>query len=108
MGTKVRVEKFCDQKFVADPYYIRAVVDKSSEKVICKSAKRVHIKYQCEGKADQYCKDKEIGCYLFQEKLAKRLKLTHSSLMKHGSQKRTLNCHFTPKYGKNELYLNSK
>lgn len=96
MGTIVDVSKFCDLKTQEDPYYIRAVVEKKMKKVNCKSAKRVQIKYLCESKKDKYCKDKEIGCYLFQEKLAKRLKTAHASIIKEGS-KRFLNCHFTPK-----------
>lgn len=96
MGTIVDASDFCDSKTKEDPYYIRAVVEKQSKKVNCKSAKRVRIKYQCEGPKDKFCKDKEIGCYLFQEKLAKRLKTAHASIIKENGT-RFLNCHFTPK-----------
>lgn len=103
MGKIVDVSKFCDMHTQADPYYIRAVVEKSSKQVNCKSAKRVRIKYQCDSGNDKYCKDKEIGCYLFQEKLAKRLKTAHASIITEQGRK-ILNCHFTPK---NEQLSNS-
>ena len=96
MGTIVDASEFCDSKTQEDPYYIRAVVEKKTKKVNCKSAKRVRVQYQCEGAKDKFCKDKEIGCYLFQEKLAKRLKTAHASIIKEDG-KRFLNCHFTPK-----------
>lgn len=96
MGTVVDVGKFCDKKTQADPYYIRAVVLKESKQVVCKSAKRVQIKYECASKHDKLCEDKEIGCYLLQEQLAKRLKTAHASIIKNG-KKRYLNCHYTPK-----------
>ena len=96
MGKIVEVSKFCDEKTQDDPYYIRAVVSKEKKEVICKSAKRVHIKYECESKNDEICQDKEVGCYLMQEKFAKRLKTDHASLIHRGTKK-VLNCHFTPK-----------
>lgn len=96
MGQKVEVSKFCDQKTQDDPYYIRAVINKEQKKIICKSAKRVHIKYACESKDDQFCQDKEIGCYLMQEKFAKRLKSAHVSIL-DGPKGKILSCHFTPK-----------
>lgn len=96
MGTVVEVGKFCDQKTQDDPYYIRAVVSKKDKQVFCKSAKRVQLKYLCESSKDRLCEDKEIGCYLLQEKLAKRLKVVHSSLISK-ENKKYLNCHFLPK-----------
>ena len=96
MGSIVEVSSFCDAKTQEDPYYIRAIVDKEEKNVVCKSAKRVTLKYKCKMKNDEYCQDKEVGCYLFQEKLAKRLRLVHSSLMQQGTHQ-VLNCHFTPK-----------
>ena len=97
MGTIIETSKFCDEKTQDDPYYIRAVVSKENKNVICKSAKRVHIKYECEGKSDKYCQDKEIGCFLMQESLAKRLKSDHFSLIEQPNGKKILNCHFAPK-----------
>lgn len=96
MGDIINVGDFCDKQTQEDPYYVRAIINKKSQKVVCKSATRVRIKYECESKSDKFCEDKEIGCYLFQEKLAKRLKTAHSSLISSG-KKRILNCHFTPK-----------
>lgn len=96
MGEVIDASKYCDSKTQDDPYYIRAIVEKESRQVNCKSAKRVQIKYQCESIKDKFCKDKEIGCYLLQEKLAKRLKTAHASIVTNGKYK-ILNCHFTPK-----------
>ena len=90
MGEVLDVIAFCDKKEAANPYFTRAVVDKEKEAVKCQSAKRVIIKWQCEGKQDRYCKDVEIGCFLFKEKLARRLKIVHQSL----TDEKVLNCYF--------------
>lgn len=87
MGEKVSPIEYCLQKEITNPYLTRAVISKG--KVTCKSAKRVIIKWECEGKDDKYCKDVEIGCFLFKEILARRLKLAHSSL-----EDSVLNCYF--------------
>ena len=100
MGTKVKVKHFCDQVEQSNPYYTRAKVDQKSKTVLCLSAKRVILKWECEGKNDKYCKDVEVGCFLFKEKLAARLKLAHSSL----TDKKYLNCYFDTQ--KNALKLN--
>ena len=100
MGEKKEISKFCDHKEAANPYFIRGIVDKKKRKVVCLSSKRVIIKYGCEGKADQYCKDAEIGCFLLKEKLAKRLKISHQSV----TDKKVLNCYFD--IGTNSLDMN--
>ncbi len=90
MGDKMEISKFCDEKEAANPYYTRAIV-KKNKKVECQSGKRVILKWQCEGKTDKYCQDEEVGCFLFKEKLARRLKIAHQSL---SSDKKTLSCYF--------------
>jgi len=90
MGKKLKVAPFCDDKEAANPYYIRAVVDQKSKKVKCLSSKKVILKYKCEGEKDKFCKDPEIGCFLFKEQLAKRLKVAYQSLGEEG----ILNCYF--------------
>ncbi|MFT6632428.1 MAG: hypothetical protein ACJAS4_002391 [Bacteriovoracaceae bacterium] len=100
MGTKVAVVKFCDEVEASNPYFTRALVSKTKRKVICQSAKRVIVKWECEGKDDRFCKDIEIGCFLFKEKLARRLKLVHKSL----TENKYLNCYFDTQ--KNELEFN--
>ena len=89
MGEKKNISAFCEEKEAANPYYIRAIVNKKTNKVDCLSSKRVLLKYKCETKNDRYCKDKEIGCYLFKEQLAKRLKISHQSLNQN-----ILSCYF--------------
>ena len=88
MKKMIDVRKFCEKKEAANPYLTRGKVGKNS--VLCQSAKRVVIKYECEGKEDKFCQDVEIGCFLIREKLAMRLKLAHRSL----TQEKYLNCHF--------------
>jgi hypothetical protein len=100
MGEKVKVVKFCDEAEASNPYFTRAIVSKSKRKVICQSAKRVIIKWECEGKEDNYCKDIDVGCFLFKEKLARRLKLVHKSL----TENKYLNCYFDTQ--KNEMEFN--
>ena len=98
MGTTVNITPFCDETEAANPYYSRAIVSKTEKKVICQSAKRVVIKWECEGKKDRYCRDSEIGCFLFKERLAKRLKLVHQSI----TDKKYLNCYFDHQQNKME------
>lgn len=100
MGKKVFISKFCEVVEASNPYYTRGKIDKLSKAVHCLSAKRVILKWECEGESDQYCKDKEVGCFLFKEKLAYRLKLVHASL----TEKKFLNCYFDT--NENELNLN--
>lgn len=87
MGTKVKPIDFCLKREVTNPYITRAVI--SDRKILCKSASRVILKWKCEGETDRYCKDKDVGCFLFKEVLARRLKLAHHSL-----QNGELNCYF--------------
>lgn len=88
MGKKVKPISFCEKKEITNPYLTRAIVLKN-RKVACKSGRRVVLKWECEGKSDRYCQDQEVGCFLFKELLASRLKLAHHSLT--GGQ---LNCYF--------------
>ncbi len=90
MGTKVDVMKFCEEIEVTNPFLARAVVKKDKKVVNCQSGRTVIIKWQCQGREDKYCKDPEVGCFLFQEKLAKRLKIIHQSM----TDKKYLNCYF--------------
>ncbi len=90
MGRKVSATDFCFQKEAANPYFARGYVEKKSRKIVCQSAKRVILKWKCEGKNDKYCQDSEVGCFLFKEKLARRLKLVHNSI----TDKKYLNCYF--------------
>lgn len=96
MGAEVDVGKFCYKKMAHDPYYIRGVVSSTSKEIICKSAKKVILKYFCKV-GSPICKDAELGCFMLQEKLAARLKLSHFS--KNSNE---LNCYFSPK---NDDYL---
>lgn len=91
MGTVVSVAAFCEKIEAGNPYYLRAIV--ARDKVECLSGKRVILKYQCENLTDEYCRDAEIGCYKLKEKLAYRLKISHSSLVKE-KLKRVLNCYY--------------
>jgi hypothetical protein len=93
MGTVVSAGKFCYKKMAHDPYYIRGVVDSENKKVLCKSAKKVILKYGCY-KGEKLCEDSEIGCFKLQEKLAARLGLSHHS---KSLDSKVLNCYFTPK-----------
>ncbi len=96
MGQSVQASKFCDEKEVANPFYTRPFINSSEKTVECKSGRRVLFKWKCEGLKDKYCEDDEKGCYLIQEKLAKRLKLIHKSLFEEGKDK-FLNCYFGTK-----------
>lgn len=91
MGEIKQVAPFCDLKEAANPYYIRAIVLQETKQVECLSAKKVVIKYACDGKDDKHCLDSEIGCFMLREKLAKRLQTTFDSFT---DNKKYLNCYF--------------
>lgn len=78
MGTKKNILSFCSHKEVTNPYYSTGQIKEN--KVVCQSSKRVLLKWDCRKDNQKYCKDKELGCYHFQQIFAKRLKLVHSSL----------------------------
>lgn len=101
MGEKKKVMPFCEEKEITNPYLTRAIVDRKNKTIQCVSGKRVILKWKCEGENDKYCKDQEVGCFLFKEKLAKKLKLIHHSLT---DSKTVLNCYFDIQ--KNNLNLN--
>ncbi len=47
MGKKINVGTFCEKELAADPYYLRAYIDKVTSEVVCVSGKKVLFKYQC-------------------------------------------------------------
>lgn len=90
MGKSLDVSVFCSDKEITNPYFTKAFISKKDKKVVCQSAKRVIVKYECSKEDfDKYCKDKELGCFLIKEKMAKRLSLAHSGL-----EKKILSCYF--------------
>lgn len=96
MGKKVNVGSFCEKVSAADPYYLRAYVDKETSEVVCVSGKKVLFKYQCVKVSDKALCSQEAktSCKFIQEKLAKRLDLVHSSFVKNEKGIKQLNCFF--------------
>lgn len=96
MGKKIEVSKFCDKEMAADPYYLRAYVDRDQKEVICHSGKKVLFKYQCVKLVDRKLCDSsaKAGCEQMKLKLAKRLDIVHSSITKNDVGIKQLNCYF--------------
>lgn len=96
MGKKVQVGHFCEKKLAADPYYLRAYVDKEAKEAVCVSGKKVLFKYQCVKLSDRaLCSQTaEKSCLYIREKLAKRLDLVHSAFVKSEKGIKQLNCFF--------------
>jgi hypothetical protein len=96
MGKKVDVGNFCDKEMAADPYYLRAYVDRESKEVVCHSGKKVLFKYQCVKLSDRIlCESKaQASCQQMKQKLAKRLDLVHASIIKNEKGIKELNCYF--------------
>jgi hypothetical protein len=96
MGKKVKVGAFCEKESVADPYYLRAYIDKETNEVVCVSGKKVLFKYQCVKLSDKVLCSQEarLSCKFIQEKLAKRLDLVHFSFIKNEKGIKQLNCFF--------------
>ncbi len=96
MGKKVSVGKFCEKETAADPYYLRAYIDKEKKEVICVSGKKVLFKYLCVKLSDKILCSQEAqkSCQHIQDKLAKRLDMVHSSFIKNEKGIKQLNCFF--------------
>lgn len=96
MGKKIEVGNFCDKEMAADPYYLRAYVDRESKEVVCHSGKKVLFKYQCVKLSDRIlCDSKaQASCQQMKQKLAKRLDLVHASIIKNEKGIKELNCYF--------------
>jgi hypothetical protein len=96
MGKKIAVDNFCDKELAADPYYLRAFIDKEKREVVCHSGKKVLFKYLCVKLSDKDLCDKEakVSCTSIQKKLAKRLDMVHFSFTKNEKGIKQLNCYF--------------
>lgn len=94
MGEIVEVAKFCKKEKSADPYHARAFVDEKKSKVVCQSAARVAMSYLCQGQTDQYCQDKDIGCYKLKDKFASALRVEAALIAPASGGGKKLNCHF--------------
>ena len=96
MGKKVDVATFCDKEMAADPYYLRAYVDREQKEVVCHSGKKVLFKYQCVKLTDKkLCESTaKASCEQMKQKLAKRLDIVHSSFTKNEKGIKELNCYF--------------
>lgn len=96
MGKKLSVGRFCEKATAADPYYLRAYIDKDKREVVCVSGKKVLFKYQCVKLSDKKLCSGEAknSCEFIQQKLAKRLDLVHASFVKSEKGIKQLNCFF--------------
>ncbi len=96
MGKKLNVGKFCEKVTAADPYYLRAYIDKEKKEVVCVSGKKVLFKYLCVKLSDKsLCSgEAKTSCRYIQKKLANRLDLVHSSFVKNEKGIKQLNCFF--------------
>lgn len=96
MGKKIEVSDFCDKELAADPYYLRAFIDKEKHEVVCVSGKKVLFKYQCVKLSDRAMCNSEPkkACAFIQKKLARRLDMVHSSFVTTEKGIKQLNCFF--------------
>ena len=96
MGKKVNVGDFCYREMAADPYYLRAFIDKDTKEVECVSGKKVLFKFLCVKLSDKkFCSQSaKESCGVIQQKLARRLDMVHSSFTKNEKGIKQLNCFF--------------
>lgn len=96
MGRKVEVGEFCDKELAADPYYLRAYIDREKNEVVCVTGKKVIFKYLCVKLSDKaMCSgEAKTACTFIQKKLAKRLDMVHSSFVRNEKGIKQLNCFF--------------
>jgi len=96
MGRKVEAGAFCDKELAADPYYLRAYIDREKNEVICVTGKKVLFKYLCVKLSDKAMCSQEakVSCAHIHKKLAKRLDMVHSSFVRNEKGIKQLNCFF--------------
>lgn len=96
MGKRIIIGEFCEKVMAADPYYIRAYIERESKEVICVSGKKVIFKYLCVKLSDRKLCGQEAkkSCAEIQQKLAKRLDMVHFSYTKNEKGIKQLNCYF--------------
>lgn len=96
MGRKVEAGDFCEKVMAADPYYLRAYIDRDKNEVICVSGKKVLFKYQCVKLSDKAMCSQEakVSCTYIQKKLARRLDMVHASFVRNEKGIKQLNCFF--------------
>jgi hypothetical protein len=96
MGRKIDASEFCDKELAADPYYLRAYIDKEKQEVVCVTGKKVLFKYLCVKISDKaLCESTaEAACKYIRNKLAKRLEIVHSSFVKNEKGIKQLNCFY--------------
>lgn len=96
MSKKVDVGTFCEKEMAADPYYLRAYIDKEKNEVVCVSGKKVIFKYLCVKISDKAMCSGEAkpACEFIQKKLARRLDMVHSSFVRNEKGIKQLNCFF--------------
>ncbi|MBC77210.1 MAG: hypothetical protein CME64_14460 [Halobacteriovoraceae bacterium] len=90
MGKLVDAIDFCDKKFTDNSQFARALA--KDRKLNCQLAKRVSLSYLCKS-GDDNCKDKDIGCQKLKSRLARNLRISHSSLVSNGKEKK-LSCYY--------------
>ncbi len=96
MGRKVDVSEFCDKSLAADPYYLRAFIDKMKNEVVCITGKKVIFRYQCVKLSDRaICsKNARDSCTDVHKRLARRLELIHASYIRTDKGIKQLDCFF--------------
>lgn len=96
MGKKIAIGDFCEKAMAADPYYLRAYIDRAAKEVVCQSGKKVIFKYLCVKLSDRKLCGQEAkkSCFEIQQKLAKRLDMVHFSFTKNEKGIKQLNCYF--------------
>lgn len=92
LGKKISVTDFCLKQKDLQQNLIRAYADAKKETVVCETADRVILSYQCE-QGDLYCAKSEEGCSRLGPVLAKKLSLYHHSLIER-EEKKQLSCYF--------------
>ncbi|MCY4523840.1 MAG: hypothetical protein OXB84_03785 [Halobacteriovoraceae bacterium] len=100
VGNRVSARDFClkaSTKAGATPF-IRALVDKEKQKVICYSGHSAILSIACDRTHGRYCRDKNIGCDQLKKHFAHGLETIRSTLNKE-KKVRQLNCYYQVKKG---------
>lgn len=97
MSEMVSINAFCREKRKLDPFFARGFYDEVNSKIVCQSARKIILKYECESKLERFCEEATKGCLEMKERFAYELNIVHSGLSSSEEGNKVLICLFEAK-----------
>ena len=94
MGTLVSAFDYCRRLLVNNNFFLRGYVSSQDEEVVCEMGQAVRLRLLCDKRDQSFCLNPQKGCGRLQKIYARKLALTHYSLIS-GEEGNGLNCYFS-------------